>query len=75
MSVVTVRVPRELKEKMQKYKSRINWSDEIRKFIENKVLEIEREEVFARLDNLIRRLPQTPRGTAEKYLREDRDSN
>jgi len=75
MSVVSVRVPRELKEKMQKYRDKINWSEEIRRFIENKILEAERENTLSRLEELIKQLPTVPRGTAARYVREDRDSN
>jgi len=35
MAVISVRVPDELKEKMKKYD--INWSKEIRRFIEQKM--------------------------------------
>jgi len=75
MSVVSVRVPRELKEKMQKYRDKINWSEEIRRFIENKILEAERENTLSRLEELIKQLPTVPRGMAVRYMREDRDSN
>jgi GTP1/Obg family GTP-binding protein len=75
MSVISVRVPRKLKEKMQKYRDKVNWSEEIRKFIENKILETEREDVISRLDELIKQLPAIPKGTASRYVREDRDGN
>lgn len=75
MSVVSVRVPRELKEKMQKYRDKINWSEEIRRFIENKILEAERENTLSRLEELINQLPTVSRGTAARYVREDRESN
>lgn len=75
MSVVSVRVPRELKEKMRKYRDKINWSEEIRRFIENKILEAERENTLSKLEELIKQLPTVPRGTASRYVREDRDSN
>jgi hypothetical protein len=75
MSVVSVRVPRELKEKMQKYRDKINWSEEIRRFIEDKILEAERENTLSKLEELIKQLPTVPRGTAARYVREDRDGN
>jgi hypothetical protein len=75
MSVVSVRVPRELKEKMRKYRDKINWSEEIRRFIENKILEAERENTLSKLEELIKQLPTVPRGTAARYVREDRDGN
>jgi hypothetical protein len=75
MSVVSVRVPRELKEKMRKYRDKINWSEEIRRFIENKILEAERENTLSKLEELIKQLPSVSRGTAARYVREDRDGN
>jgi hypothetical protein len=75
MSVVSVRVPRELKEKMRKYRDKINWSEEIRRFIENKILEAERENTLSKLEELINQLPTVSRSTAVRYVREDRDSN
>jgi hypothetical protein len=75
MSVVSVRVPRELKEKMRKYRDKINWSEEIRRFIENKILEAERENTLSKLEELIKQLPTVPRGTAARYVRKERDGN
>jgi hypothetical protein len=75
MSVVSVRVPRELKEKMRKYRDKINWSEEIRRFIENKILEAERENTLSKLEELIKQLPTVASGTAARYVREDRDGN
>jgi hypothetical protein len=49
MSVFSVKIKRELKEKMEKYKDRINWSEEIRRFIELKIKELEAEKNFERI--------------------------
>jgi hypothetical protein len=71
MAVITVRVPRELKEAMEKLD--VNWSEEIRRFIARRVDELRRR----RLEDAITVLRETEgveRGFAEKAVREDRDS-
>ena len=72
---VTFRVPRELKERMDRLRGRVNWSEEVRRFLEKRVRELEQEAALEELEQLIRRLPQAPRGTAAAMVREDRDSN
>ncbi|MCS7128004.1 MAG: CopG family transcriptional regulator [Sulfolobales archaeon] len=73
--VVSFRISRELKKKMDSLKTSVNWSEEIRKFIEEKVREYERLRVIEDVENLIKTLPEMPRGTVTLYVREDRDSN
>jgi predicted DNA-binding protein len=74
-AVVSFRIPKELKEKMDRLRPYINWSDEIRKFIEKKVREYERLMIIEEVENVIRSLPEVPKGTVTAYVREDRDSN
>jgi len=74
-AVVSIRVPRELKEKMNELKRIINWNNEIRKCIEIKVKETEQPEAIEKLEELIKQLGQTRKGTAVTYVRDDRDSN
>jgi len=74
-SIICVRVPSQLKKKMETLKDRVKWSKEIRKFIEEKVKELWREKVLEEIDEVIERLPEVPKGTVTKYVREDRDSN
>ncbi|NJE55614.1 hypothetical protein [Thermococcus sp. 21S9] len=73
MAVISVRVPDELKEKMKKYN--INWSEEIRRFIELRVMEIEREKLLDEIDSFLENVPELPKGKATKLVRGDRDSN
>jgi len=73
--VISIRVPSRLKEKMEALKDRVKWSKEIRKFIEKKVKELWREKVLEEIDKVIEQLPEVPKGTVTKYVREDRDSN
>ena len=53
----------------------INWSEEIRRFIEERVRELRRRRVLEEARRVIERLPETPRGTATRYVRGDRDSH
>ena len=73
MTVVSVRVPKELKERMDAFRGAVNWSEEIRAFIERRVAELEQEKAIEELERLIEKLPPAPKGVALKYVREDRD--
>ncbi len=76
MSVtVSFRIPRKLKEKMDRFRGYVNWSEEVRRFLEQRVRELEQTMAIEELEKIIRELPETPRGTAAKYVREDRDSH
>jgi len=75
MSVtVSFRIPKELKEKMDRLRNYINWSEELRKFVEMRIKEFEQKKAIEDLENIIKSLPQIPSGTAARYVREDRDS-
>ncbi len=74
-TVLSIRIPRELKEKMKTLGKDVNWSSEIRRFIEARIRELERRKVLEEAHTIIEKLPKTPRGTAQKYVREDRDSH
>lgn len=71
---MSFRVPRELKEKMDNLREHINWSEELRRFVENRVKQFEQEKAVEELEEIIKRIPPSPRGTTTKYVREDRDS-
>ncbi|WP_457741871.1 type II toxin-antitoxin system VapB family antitoxin [Thermococcus sp.] len=73
MAVISVRVPDELKEKMKKYD--INWSEEIRRFIELRVREIDKEKLLDEIDSFLENVPELPKRKATKLVRDDRDSN
>ncbi len=76
MSVtVSFRIPREVKKKMDELRGTINWSEEIRRFIERRIMEIEQVKALNELEKLVESLPVSPRGIAVKYVREDRDSH
>lgn len=75
MSVtVSFRIPRELKKRMEALRSYVNWSEEVRRFLEQRVRELEQLKAIQELEELIEKLPSLPRGVAARYVREDRDS-
>jgi hypothetical protein len=73
MEVVSFRIPRRLKEKMDKVDT--NWSDEVRKLIEIKVRNYRKKAAIEDIIAAVEKFPGTKAGTAAKYIREDRDSN
>ncbi len=73
MEIVSFRVPKKLKEKMKEVD--VNWSEEVRGFIERKVKEYMRKKALDEIETMLSGLPLAKKGTAESYVREDRDSN
>jgi len=53
----------------------VNWSEEIRKFLEARVEELHRRKVLSEVRKVIEQLPEIPKGMASRYVREDRDSH
>jgi metal-responsive CopG/Arc/MetJ family transcriptional regulator len=74
-SVVSIRVPPEIKHEMDKLKGEVNWSAEIREFIKKKIEEYKKKKALQEVVAYIQTLPEAPKGTAQKLVREDRDSN
>jgi len=76
MSVVSFKVRRDIKEKMRKYRDRINWAEELRRFVEEKIRELEARD---NIERVIRELEKinihTPAGFSKASVREDRDSS
>jgi len=73
MDVISVRVPKELKRMMKEIN--INWSEEIRRFIEEKIKEYRKLKALEEIDSMLSDIPEVRAGTAKNYVREDRDSN
>ncbi|MCD6368753.1 MAG: CopG family transcriptional regulator [Thermoproteales archaeon] len=71
---VSFRVPRELKRKMDELRGLVNWSEKVRKFIESRVKEYEQLRAIEELEEIIKSIPMVPKGTATRYVRENRDS-
>jgi cell fate (sporulation/competence/biofilm development) regulator YlbF (YheA/YmcA/DUF963 family) len=74
MSVVfSIRIPRKLKEEMEKLKDLVDWRSEIVAFIEERVRMYKRMKALQEITRMLEELPETPRGTAGRIVREDRD--
>ena len=72
--VVTFKVSRELKERMKRFKDRVNWSAELRKFVENRVKELEAEQrLELATEELKRGGWSVPKGFSSRSVREDRE--
>jgi len=75
VSVFSIRIRRDLKEKMERYRDKVNWAEEVRRFIEEKIRVLEAEENFrVILDELERVSWSVPKGFSAESVREDRDS-
>lgn len=73
--VISIRVPPELKKEMDELRGEINWSEEIREFIKKRIEEEKKRRALERFIDVVKTLPETPRGTAKNLVREDRDSH
>ena len=74
-TVLSIRIPKKLREEMEKLKDVTDWRNEIIAFIEEKVKAYKRLRALQEMDKILEGLPETPRGLAAKLVREDRDSN
>lgn len=72
---LSVRLPDQLKEAMERLRDRVNWSEEIRRFIEKKIDDERKRALLEEVDTHIRELPEAPWGTASRLVRGDRDSH
>jgi len=71
----SVKIRREVKEKMERCRDRVNWAEEVRGFFEETIRRLEAEENF---EGIVRRLEgarwQVPGGYSAALVREDRGS-
>ena len=72
---LSVRLPDQLKEGMDRLRDRVDWCDEIRRFIEKKIEDERKRAVLRDLETQITQLPKSPRGTSSRLVRGDRDSH
>ncbi|MCC6053891.1 MAG: CopG family transcriptional regulator, partial [Thermosphaera sp.] len=68
------RIPRRLKEEMDKLRDVVDWRKEIVAFIEERVRMYKRQKALREVVEILKGLPETPKGTAVRLVREDRDS-
>lgn len=71
--VVSFRIPRELKERMDRFRD-VNWSDLVRRFLEETVAKLEAERTLERISRDLEDVPELPRGIVAGWLRSDRES-
>lgn len=72
MKIVAVRVPEEIKKQMKEVPE--DWSEFLRKAIEDRIHREKNKKVLDDLKKLWKRMPKTPRGFGAKSVREGRDS-
>jgi len=70
-SVITVKVPKEMKRKMDEFK--MNWSDYIRKSIESKIQETELRKASQKLDEIRSNSKSVSTKQLVSWIREDRE--
>ena len=74
-TVFSVKIRREVKERMDKFKDRVNWAEEVRRFIEETLRRLDAESNFnALLEHLEGAEWSVPAGFSTRSVREDRDS-
>ncbi len=75
MSVVSVKVPPKVKEDMQRLKDSVKWSQEIRRFILEKLEGERRKENVENAEKTLEKVRRFPKGSTARFIREDRDSH
>jgi len=73
-TVFSIRIPKKLKEEMEELKDVVDWRSELVAFIEERVRTYRRLKALRRIDEVLEKLPETPKGLASRLVREDRDS-
>ncbi|QKR01073.1 CopG family transcriptional regulator [Metallosphaera tengchongensis] len=74
--VVSFKVRKEIKEKMELYKDKVIWSEELRRFVEQRIAEIEAKEAVEKVMKELKEANWSfPRGTSTQLIREDRDED
>ncbi len=73
-AVLSIRIPKELKEEMEKLKDFVDWKKEIISFIEERVAVYRRVATLRKARRIFEKHPTLPRGYAAASVREDRDS-
>ncbi len=68
MSTVTVRIPKELKERMRRIN--VNWSEEVRAFLERRVAQLEALQMLDEIEK--RAVKRKVKGDSAELIREDR---
>ena len=73
--VFSIRIPKELKEKIEELKDVVNWKEELVRFLERRVGYYQKLKTIKEVRKILEGHPTLPRGSATKAVREDRDSH
>jgi hypothetical protein len=73
LSIVSINVSPKTKKEMKQVSRKVEWPSEIRLFIEKRLERAKREEGLERVEQILKKMPSVPKGTAAKLVREDRD--
>ena len=71
---LSVRVSKDVKNRMDGPRDIVDWNDEIKRFLEARVDELYRRKIIEEVRRVVELLPEMPRGSITKYVRGDRDS-
>ncbi len=74
-SVISIRIPPEMKQEMERLKAEVNWNEEIKAFLKKKIENRKKREALEQVICMIKTLPEGKEGTAAQMVREDRDSH
>ncbi len=73
--VVSFKVRKEVKQLMDKYRDKVDWAEELRRFVEERIRQLEAEENFRWILNQLQKATWgVPQGFSARSVREDRDS-
>lgn len=74
-SVVSFKVPLDIKKRMERLKKYVHWNEELRRYLIKRLEEVEREVNMREVVELLKKTSEVPSGTAAVLVREDRDSS
>jgi hypothetical protein len=74
-TVLSIRIPRKLKEEMNKLKDVVDWKKEIISFIEQRIRYYKKYLVLKEIEKELEKHPLLPKGSRVRSVREDRDRN
>ncbi len=72
---MSFKIPEDLREKMKELNDQVEWSKEIREYIQKRIKEIESKHTLEKVHKIVKSMAGVPEGTAEQTVREDRDSH
>jgi hypothetical protein len=74
-TALSIRISKDVKRRMDELRDVVDWNDEIKRFLEARVDELYRRKIIEEVRRVVELLPEMPRGSVTKYVREDRDSH